>query len=46
LKRVFNTIGFWKIITQIVSQKDLPPRGFTEDLDHGTDMGDGFGRGA
>jgi hypothetical protein len=36
----------WKSVTHIVPPGDLLSRGFTEDLDHGAYMGNGFGRGA
>jgi hypothetical protein len=35
----------WKSVTHIVPPGDFFPRGFTENLDHGAYMSDGFGRG-
>jgi hypothetical protein len=35
----------WKSVTHIVPPGDFLSRGFTEDLDHGAYMRDGFGRG-
>jgi hypothetical protein len=39
-------VRLWETETHIVPPRDFLPGGFTEDLDHGADMGDGFGRGA
>jgi hypothetical protein len=46
LARRFDTLRFRKPVTQEVFPNDSPAGRFAKDLNHGADMGNGFGRGA
>jgi hypothetical protein len=46
LARRFDTLRFRKPVTQEVLPNDSPAGRFAKDLNHGPDMGNGFGRGA